>query len=246
MGAGLDWCAGCRDCQFPGQFSCSAVRTFTVSLLDRRPAPGLGDIPLVHEVVRLAGFFCLLLVDCSCGLTSFPSIEKKKEKKEKKKDLLCWTMIWGICVVGDESECLDTPISNECGSSIFIWELVDIASFFLRTVAIWMCYPRLLGCICDTDESASIMLWKTLSPSFTISPRNTTRPLYFWYFASNSAFFQMADVHQFCKLNCSARRPCFIDHIFLSSSSTPNFSPNFPIPCPLLLLLPEFSWLEAQ
>ena len=35
--------------------ACSAVRAFTVSLLDRRPVPGLGDIPSVW-CVRL-GFF---------------------------------------------------------------------------------------------------------------------------------------------------------------------------------------------
>ena len=26
----------------------------------------------------------------------------------------------------------------------------------------------------------------------------------------------MTDVHQWCKMNCSARRPCFIDHLFLT------------------------------
>ena len=36
--------------------ACSAVRAFTASLLDRRPVPGLGDIPSVHEVVREARF----------------------------------------------------------------------------------------------------------------------------------------------------------------------------------------------
>ena len=34
----------------------SAIRTFTASLLDRRPVRGLGDIPSVHEVVREARF----------------------------------------------------------------------------------------------------------------------------------------------------------------------------------------------
>ena len=31
--------------------------------------------------------------------------------------------------------------------------------------------------------------------------------------------FQMTDVHWWCKMNCSARRPCIIDHLFL----TPDF-----------------------
>ena len=46
--------------------ACSAVRAFTASLLDRRPVPGLGDIPSVHEVVREARFF--LLRPSFCGL----------------------------------------------------------------------------------------------------------------------------------------------------------------------------------
>ena len=81
--------------------------------------------------------------------------------------------------------------------------------------------------------------------SFTISPRSTTRPLYFWCFASNSAFFkwQMSiseakwtfapDVLAFYRSPLS----CF----WLSSGSTPKFSPIFPNPCPPLLLLQEFS-----
>ena len=35
---------------------CSAVRAFTASFLDRRPVPGLEDIPSVHKVVREAMF----------------------------------------------------------------------------------------------------------------------------------------------------------------------------------------------
>ena len=36
--------------------ACSAVRAFSASLLDRRPMPGLGVIPSVHDVVRDARF----------------------------------------------------------------------------------------------------------------------------------------------------------------------------------------------
>ena len=57
--------------------------------------------------------------------------------------------------------------------------------------------------------------WDTES-SFTISPRSTTRPLYFWCFCLQFSIFQMTYVHQWCKMNCSARRPCFIDHLFLT------------------------------
>ena len=70
-----------------------------------------------------------------------------------------------------------------------------------------------------------------------------TRPLYLWCFASNSAFFKWHMSINNAKWNCSARRPCFIDHFFLTSSSgsTPNFSSIFPTPCPLLPLLLESS-----
>ena len=43
--------------RWSASLACSAVRAFTASLLDRRPVPGLGDIPSVHEVVREARFF---------------------------------------------------------------------------------------------------------------------------------------------------------------------------------------------
>ena len=36
--------------------ACSAVRAFSASLLDRRPVPGLGVIPSVHDVVRDARY----------------------------------------------------------------------------------------------------------------------------------------------------------------------------------------------
>ena len=63
------------------------------------------------------------------------------------------------------------------------------------------------------------------------------------------SIFQMTYVHQRCKMNFCTRRPCFINHIFFASDfcqvPTPKFSPIFPIPCPLLPLLREFSNLEA-
>ena len=67
-----------------------------------------------------------------------------------------------------------------------------------------------------------------------MSPRSTTRPLHFWCFASNSAFFKW-HLPYWGKMNCSALRPCF--YFWLSSGSTPKFSPIFPIPCPPLPLL---------
>ena len=44
--------------------------------------------------------------------------------------------------------------------------------------------------ICDDDEPCSVNTALEPESSFTMSPRSTTRPLYFWCFASNSAFFK--------------------------------------------------------
>ena len=44
--------------------------------------------------------------------------------------------------------------------------------------------------ICDADDPCSVNNAQDPESSFTASPRSTTRPLYFWCFASNSAFFR--------------------------------------------------------
>ena len=43
---------------------------------------------------------------------------------------------------------------------------------------------------CDVDDHCSINTAYDLESSFTMSPRNRTRPLHFWCFVSNSAFFK--------------------------------------------------------
>ena len=44
--------------------------------------------------------------------------------------------------------------------------------------------------ICDADDPCSVNTAQDPDSSFTISPRSTTRPLYFWCFVSNWAFFK--------------------------------------------------------
>ena len=95
----------------------------------------------------------------------------------------------------------------------------------------------------------SDILRKTLRSSFAISPRRTTRPLYFWCFASKSAFFRWHMSINDAKW--TVLRPSSLLHrspfsyFWLSSSSTPKISPIFPIPCPPLPSLQEFSQLET-
>ena len=43
--------------------------------------------------------------------------------------------------------------------------------------------------ICDGDDPCSVNTAQDPESSFATSPRSTTRPLHFWCFASNSAFF---------------------------------------------------------
>ena len=58
----------------------------------------------------------------------------------------------------------------------------------LRIVTIWKWYPWLL--LQSTDDHCSVNTAYEPESSFTISSRSTTRSLYFWCFASNSAFFK--------------------------------------------------------
>ena len=83
-----------------------------------------------------------------------------------------------------------------------------------------------------------------------ISPGNTARPLYFWCFASNSAFFKwQMSISEAKSTNFCALRPDFMDHLFFyfwpSSGPTPESFPVSHILYPLLFLLREPSWLEA-
>ena len=120
-----------------------------------------------------------------------------------------------------------------------------------RNPAIWRWYPWFWPL---SFEMLKILvqwiLHKILNRFFTISPRSTTRPLYFWCFASQFSIFQMTYVPSVMQNELLRRRPCFIDHLlFLLQTCQfprPKISPIFPIPCPPLLLLLEFLKLEAQ
>ena len=65
--------------------------------------------------------------------------------------------------------------------------------------------------IYDADEPCIV----NTASSFTISPRSTTRPLYFLVRCLQFGILQMTDVHQRGKMNFCALRPCFIDHFCL-------------------------------
>ena len=99
--------------------------------------------------------------------------------------------------------------------------------------------------ICDADDPCSVNTAYDPESSFTMSPRSTTLPLYFWFRGSTSEFLK-TKIHQWHKMNFSIFIPCFFDHLFfcfwLPPAAVPVFSPVLPIFFPLVPLHLEFFW----
>ena len=86
-----------------------------------------------------------------CSQIASPTIVLPKDDRtdfaqEEQLDLPYWTMILAICVVGDESKCLDTPISVfsiMCEHLPFLLGNKLILRLLLvhRNLAIWRWYP---------------------------------------------------------------------------------------------------------
>ena len=76
-----------------------------------------------------------------------PKDDRTDSTQEERLDLPHWAMIWAICVVVDESRCLDTPIfgifNNLWASSIFTWGFSRycVCCLSIATRAIWRWYP---------------------------------------------------------------------------------------------------------
>ena len=129
-------------------------------------------------------------------MTVLPKDDRTDSTREERLGLPYLTMILAICVVVDESKCLDIPtweFSIICEHLPFSLGYKPILRLLLvhRNLAIRIWYQWLLLL---SFEMLMILVWwtlhKNLNRLFTISPRSTTRPLYFWCFASNSAFFK--------------------------------------------------------
>ena len=103
--------------------------------------------------------------------------------------------------------------------------------------------------ICDADDPCSAKTAYDPESSFTLSPRSTTLPLYFWCWGSNSEFLRWQRSINDAKVSFSALIPCFIDHLFLVSEfcqlPCQYFLQSSQF-CPLLPLHLEFSLLEAS
>ena len=94
-------------------------------------------------------------------------------------------MIKAICVVVDGSK-----LSGH--SDLGIFNNVDASSIltWVKAVTASAANPANPGNLDDADDPCSVNTADEPESSFTMSPRTTTRPLYFWCFASNSAFFR--------------------------------------------------------
>ena len=140
---------------------------------------------------------------------AFPTIVLPKDDhadffQEERLDLPYWTMILAICVVVDESKCLDTPRYCVCCLSIATWQSGDdIHDFCCRHLrCCWLlfckyCMRSRIVFYNITSEYNSTAVFLVLRLQFSI--------------------FQMTDVHQWGKMNFCALRPFFIDHLWFAS-----------------------------
>ena len=188
---------------------------------------------------------------------AFPTIVPAKGwhtdfAQEERLGLPYWTMILATCVVVDESKCLDIPILE---FSIILEHLPSLPGYkqilhpllVLRTLAIWRWYPwswRL-----SFEMLKILVLWILHKNQNHLSQDRLGVQLDLCIFGA------LPPIRHFSNDRCpSVRqnellRPTSLLHrwplsyFWLLSGSTPKFSPIFPIPCPLLPLLREFSWL---
>ena len=92
----------------------------------------------------------------------------------------------------------DFGIFNNFGaSSIFTWEKTDAASAACPAHPgnLDMISMTFAAVISDADDPCSVNTAQNPESSFTMSPRSTTRPLYFLVLCLQFSIFQMTDVH---------------------------------------------------
>ena len=129
-------------------------------------------------------------------ITVLPKDDRTDFVQEDRLGLPCWTMILAICVVVDVSRCLiiltlEFSIILE-HLPFYTWVEADTASAACSAhpFNLDMISMTFAGVTCDADDPCSVDTACDPESSFTMSLRSTTRPLYFWCFVSNSAFFK--------------------------------------------------------
>ena len=87
---------------------------------------------------------------------------------------------------------LDHDLGHLCfGRRIQMSGHSDFGFFFLEHLPFLPARPaHLAAVICAADDPYSVNTAYDPVSSFTMAPRSTIRPLYFWYFGSNSAFLR--------------------------------------------------------
>ena len=169
------------------QFVCHPHTQIRITLFHgvRRDIPNLEPSPTSIGVSQIA--FPIIVL---------PKDDRTDFVQEERLGLPYWTMILAICVVVDESKCLDIPIWEFTILMVHLpfltWVSEDTAS------AACPAHPGSLdiisitfaAVICDADDPCSVNTALNAESSFPMSPKSTTRPLYFWCFVSNSAFFK--------------------------------------------------------
>ena len=102
--------------------------------------------------------------------------------------------------------------NNFRASSIFTWVLAGTASAACPADpgSLDMISMTFAAVICDADDPWTVNTAYDPESSFTKSPRSTTRPLYFWCFASDSAFFKW-------QMSSSEPRWTFLPFVLTSS-----------------------------
>ena len=95
-------------------------------------------------------------------ITVLPKDDDTDFAQEERLGLPYWTMILAICVLVDESKCLDIPIlefsSSFGASSIFTWVLADTASAACPAHhgSLDMISMTFAAVICDADDPCSV------------------------------------------------------------------------------------------
>ena len=149
-----------------------------------------------------------------------PEGDRTDSFREERLGLPYWTMIWAICVVVDESKCLDIPILELAKTLMHLpfWPVsADTASAACpeHPGSLEKMSMTFAAVIWDADHPCSVNTAYEPESYFTMSPRSTTLPLYFWYSGSSSEFWKMTEIRLWRKMNFSALIPCFFDDFFL-------------------------------
>ena len=189
-----------------------------VSIPNWKPSPQ----PFFKELSRIA-----------LPITVLPKDDRTDFVQEERLDLPYWTKICAMCVVVDESKCLDIlTLEFFLITSVHLpfwpeYKRILHPLLVLRNLAVWIWCPRpLLLSFAMLMILVQWILHKTLNRLSQCLP---------WVRLCLCTFdveapiqrFSNDIVHQWGEMNFCARRPYFIDHLFLTSDLRQVLRRNF-------------------